>query len=181
MHVWEGGDHRVHESVDTGGDAGALLNRGRAYVEKGMWREAKADLDRSIGLDGRSAEAFYHRGRADAGSGRLIDAAGDFTASLMLKPDATAPYISRAELLARGGIWDAAARDAIRPSHGSRTPGPIHSLPGIPRDGRLRVARRISRERRMLHPAMPSFSVTPERPIGKRASLKRLSPHMTRL
>ena len=108
-----------------GDDAIALLNRGRAFVEKGMWREAKSDLDRSIALSQSPAEAFFHRGRAHAGSGRLADAISDFTQAISLKPEATTPYSARAEVLARSGKWEDAAKDAYTAIVlGARQPGP---------------------------------------------------------
>ncbi|HHO76002.1 MAG TPA: tetratricopeptide repeat protein, partial [Deltaproteobacteria bacterium] len=57
--------------------------------------------------------------------GRLADAVGDFTRAISLKPEATSPYTARAEVMARSGNWEAAARDAYTAIIlGSRKPGP---------------------------------------------------------
>ena len=88
------------------------LNRGRAYIEKGMRLEAVSALSRSITLAPDAPEAYVFRGRAYAGEGKLIEAVRDFNRAIKLKPDLSAAYVSRGDVLARSGKWEAAAKDA---------------------------------------------------------------------
>jgi tetratricopeptide (TPR) repeat protein len=52
-------------SIATAGNyAGAFVNRGRAYADKGEPDRAIEDLDQTIRLNPNLAEAFFNRGNA---------------------------------------------------------------------------------------------------------------------
>jgi tetratricopeptide (TPR) repeat protein len=79
----------------------AYIYRGKAYVDLRQPARALDDLDRAIGLDGASAEAYRVRGRARNGiavRGHYQEAEQDYRMASKLRPDYALAYSDMANL-----------------------------------------------------------------------------------
>ena len=66
--------------------ADALVARGKVRMDQGELDEARADLDRAIGLDGANPAAWYFRAMLRRQSGDLAGAAQDLANALRVAP-----------------------------------------------------------------------------------------------
>lgn len=93
---WRGSSPADMASLSCGTDlAGAYHNRGLAYLSKGDYDRAIADLDKAIQLGPGGADAYNNRGCA-RGNKRDYDLAiADFDKAIQLKPDLARAYFNR--------------------------------------------------------------------------------------
>ncbi|MBC6444914.1 MAG: tetratricopeptide repeat protein [Alphaproteobacteria bacterium GM202ARS2] len=82
-------------------DAGAFLERGRAYGKKGEFAREIADYDKAIELEPDFAGAYNNRGLAYSNKGELDKAIADFDKAIELEPDLPQPHRNRAIVLAQ--------------------------------------------------------------------------------
>ena len=68
-----------------------------------LFEQAVADFDRSLQLNPKPAEVYYHRGLAHRELGRFQCALDDFTRAIELKTDYAVAHCSRGNLLAATG------------------------------------------------------------------------------
>jgi tetratricopeptide (TPR) repeat protein len=94
------------------GDAAeALFKRGLAYIEKGQYESAIADLSEVIRLHPDSAPAFYSRGTAYNEKGQYDYAIADFSEVIRLTPDYAAAFHNRGLAYNGKGQYDRAIAD----------------------------------------------------------------------
>ncbi len=79
-------------------DAAGFARRAAAFAGRRDWALAIADYDKAIGLDGKQAEYFLHRGEAHFAAGEPRPAAADLDRALALKPDFVPALLVRAQL-----------------------------------------------------------------------------------
>jgi tetratricopeptide (TPR) repeat protein len=75
--------------------AAAYVNRGSAYVDKGEYERAIADLTTAIEIDPKIAPAYYNRGQAYNKKGEYERAIADFTSAIEIDPKDAETYYSR--------------------------------------------------------------------------------------
>jgi tetratricopeptide (TPR) repeat protein len=75
-------------------DAGAYINRGNAYVDKGKHDRALADFNKAIELDPNNALAYLGRGNAYAAI-QIDRAIVDYTQAIDLDPNFAKAYYNR--------------------------------------------------------------------------------------
>jgi tetratricopeptide (TPR) repeat protein len=83
------GQSRPVEQGTPGGrpdDAEAYYNRGVAYYDKGLYRQAIADFDKAIRLSPGYAKAYYSRGLAYLDEEQYDWAIADFDKAIELQP-----------------------------------------------------------------------------------------------
>ncbi len=105
-----------------GGEAQALVRRGRGYEDKAHYEQAIDAYSQAIVLDPGFADAYFGRGWALLATGAYGHAAGDFQRMIALRPDAADAYFGRAWALEQQGDREQAIRqygEAIRlqPDH----------------------------------------------------------------
>jgi Tfp pilus assembly protein PilF len=100
----------------------AYNNRGLAFKNMGLMREAISDFDKAIALNPAYALAFNNRGVTFKKIGMFNEAIEDFTAAIALNPDYYKAYGNRAIAYGKIGRFDKAIEDfnkalALNPSY----------------------------------------------------------------
>ena len=72
--------------------------RGQALTRAGRLKEARADFDRAIQLNGSYYQAYANRALVRRGLGEPVEAVSDYNTALRLKPDYDAALIGRGEV-----------------------------------------------------------------------------------
>jgi len=73
------------------------LKKGKIFLGKGQYNEAKAAFEHVIQLDSRHAEAYYWRGTLYQDLEQFQKALADFDRALLLDPDLTEAQEAREE------------------------------------------------------------------------------------
>ncbi|MCU0451773.1 MAG: tetratricopeptide repeat protein [Bernardetiaceae bacterium] len=80
----------------TGGHAGAYLNRAYLHLEQGQPAAALVDLDSALALGSRDYEVYFNRALANERLQRYAAALADYRQALRLAPSAAKAYAGRA-------------------------------------------------------------------------------------
>lgn len=81
--------------LEKGADARLYTNRGAAYYEKGMFRQAIADFNQALRVDPNDAKAYNNRGNAHFRLGNFEAAVADYDKAASLKSGYTAALTNR--------------------------------------------------------------------------------------
>lgn len=101
----------------TRGPAALLLNKARAYWNKGRYSDPPAVialLDEVLALEPDNVEALNERGLAKTDAGALGAALADFSRAIALAPSMTAAYHNRGLLYVKANAAEKACRDFQR-------------------------------------------------------------------
>jgi tetratricopeptide (TPR) repeat protein len=103
--------HAAEESQRDREDAKAYNERGKSFMDEGMFDRAVEAFTEVIRLRPRSDVAYFNRGTAYLAQGRHEAALVDFNRAIQINPKDAAYYDNRGTAYARSGDYDSAIAD----------------------------------------------------------------------